>query len=68
METINKRNTDTFEKSFKELNDKVYKQQEQITGLNNTISMLYQKILELEQKYILKDVTKMTGLGPSVRE
>lgn len=68
METISRRNTDTFERGFKELTEKSYKQQEQIDGLTRTVSMLIQKTIDLEQQLILYKGMKMTGLGPSQRD
>jgi hypothetical protein len=67
METINRRNTDTFEQANKDMSTKMFKQQEQIDGLTRTVSMLVQKTADLEQQLTLYKGLKMTGLGPSVK-
>ena len=66
METINKRNTETFEKAFKELTNKTFKQQEEINLLNQNYVILFNRMNELDQKITIQKV-QLTGLGPSVR-
>ena len=67
MDTIARRNTDSFEQQIKEVTAKMYTQQIQIDGLQNTISTLYARMNQLEQKLVLQKMQSM-GTGPSVRE
>jgi uncharacterized coiled-coil protein SlyX len=67
MDTIARRNTDSFEQQIKEVTAKMYAQQIQIDGLQNTISTLYARMNQLEQNLVLQKMQSM-GTGPSVRE
>lgn len=66
MKTINERNTETVEQVLREINDKIYKQEVHINGLNNTISTLYERINLLE-KMVFEQKIKSSGHGPTVK-
>lgn len=66
MQTVNKRNTETFEQAIKDLTAKVMEQQIVITGLTNTIGTLNNKLNELESLIMILKI-RSVGTGPSVK-
>lgn len=67
MDIIAKRNTETFQQALKDVTAKMFEQQKQIDNLHNSLSTVYERMNQLEQKLIIQKV-QLTGLGPSVKQ
>ena len=64
--TLNKRNTETVELKLKEMDATIREQEVRINQLNATMSTMYQRMDQLEQRLNMEKIMSM-GTGPSVR-
>jgi len=62
---VNRRNTETVEKTLQEQNKKMFEMQTQINGLNNSMSVIMNRLNSLEQLVIQYKIKSM-GTGASV--
>jgi len=66
LEKVSARNTQAFEAALNGLTKKINDQQVQINGLTSTISVLYDRMNQLENLLRMEKIKQM-GTGPSER-
>ena len=63
---LNKRNTETVEQKLKEMDATIREQEIRINQLNSTMSTMFQRMDQLEQRMNIEKIRSM-GTGPSER-
>jgi hypothetical protein len=63
---LNKKNTLAAQQAIAELNERLYKETERVTSLHATVSVLMERMNQLEQ-LVRVQKAMMQGTGPSVR-
>jgi len=66
MKELHRRNTETVEQVIKEQNQKILDQQIRIDGLNNSMSILMERLNKIEQIILIQKI-QSTGTGASVK-
>lgn len=66
MQELNRRNTETAEQAIKDMYIKIEEQQIRISGLNNTMSTIMDRINQIEQMVHSQKI-QLTGTGASVK-
>lgn len=64
---LNKRNTVTAQQAIQILQEKIYEQEQKITGLHLTVQTLSERLNSLELMTRIQKVM-LTGTGPTVKE
>lgn len=66
MQELNRRNTETVERTLMDMYNKIYEQEIQVMTLNNTVGSLMVKLGLLEQELMVLKAKAM-GSGPTVK-